>query len=132
MDVHEHHRRDGQFGSHGTASLRQDIVNSLNASPRAAAYWIYPVAADPSWWGRSVSASMDARTTTTDLVPMLVLGLLVGSFLNVLVYRLPIMLERQWQREAQEMLELPITPHERFDLWLPASRCPHCAQPAGA
>ncbi|MNO62074.1 Type 4 prepilin-like proteins leader peptide-processing enzyme [compost metagenome] len=25
------------------------------------------------------------------------------------------------------MLELPITPHERFDLWLPASRCPHCA-----
>ena len=55
-----------------------------------------------------------------------VLGLLVGSFLNVLVYRLPIMLERQWQREAQEMLELPITPHERFDLWLPASRCPHC------
>ncbi|WGV18595.1 A24 family peptidase [Pseudomonas putida] len=56
-----------------------------------------------------------------------VLGLLVGSFLNVLVYRLPIMLERQWQREAQEMLELPITPHERFDLWLPASRCPHCA-----
>lgn len=37
------------------------------------------------------------------------------------------MLERQWQREAQEMLQLPITPHERFDLWLPASRCPHCA-----
>jgi len=67
------YRRDDRFGSHGAASLRQDIVNSLNASPRAAAYWIYPVAADPSWWGRSVSASMDARTTTTDLVPMLVL-----------------------------------------------------------
>lgn len=55
------------------------------------------------------------------------LGLLVGSFLNVLVYRLPIMLERQWQREAQEVLGLPTTPHERFDLCLPASRCPHCA-----
>ena len=55
------------------------------------------------------------------------LGLLVGSFLNVLVYRLPIMLERQWQREAQEVLGLPVTQHERFDLCLPASRCPHCA-----
>ena len=46
------YRRDDHFGSHGTASLRQDIVNSLNASSSAAAYWIYPVAADPSWWGR--------------------------------------------------------------------------------
>lgn len=54
------------------------------------------------------------------------LGLLVGSFLNVLVYRLPIMLEQQWQREAQEVLGLPTTAQERFDLWLPASRCPHC------
>lgn len=55
-----------------------------------------------------------------------VLGLLVGSFLNVLAYRLPIMLERQWQREAQEVLGLPQAEHERFDLCLPASRCPHC------
>ncbi|HDS1734843.1 A24 family peptidase [Pseudomonas sp. BP8] len=55
------------------------------------------------------------------------LGLLVGSFLNVLVHRLPIMLERQWQREAQEVLELPSVEHERFDLSLPASHCPHCA-----
>lgn len=57
----------------------------------------------------------------------MVLGLLVGSFINVLVYRLPIMLERQWQREAQEVLGLPTTQHARFDLCLPASRCPHCA-----
>ncbi|MEN8641731.1 prepilin peptidase [Pseudomonas sichuanensis] len=55
-----------------------------------------------------------------------VLGLLVGSFLNVLAYRLPIMLERQWQREAQAVLGLPGAAHERFDLCLPASRCPHC------
>ncbi|MBX4378656.1 prepilin peptidase, partial [Mycobacterium tuberculosis] len=58
-----------------------------------------------------------------------VLGLLVGSFLNVLVYRLPIMLERQWQREAQQVLGLPTTQHPRFDLCLPASRCPQCAHP---
>ncbi|MGG5291330.1 prepilin peptidase [Pseudomonas shirazensis] len=54
------------------------------------------------------------------------LGLLVGSFINVLVHRLPVMLERQWQREAQEVLELPIAEHARFDLALPASHCPHC------
>jgi len=60
------------------------------------------------------------------------LGLLVGSFINVVVYRLPIMLERQWQREAQEVLGLPTVAHERFDLCLPASRCPHCAHPIRA
>ncbi|MCG8293306.1 prepilin peptidase [Pseudomonas entomophila] len=61
-----------------------------------------------------------------------VLGLLVGSFLNVLVYRLPLMLERQWQREALEVLGLPQAEHERFDLCLPASRCPHCQRPIRA
>ncbi|MBV4505611.1 A24 family peptidase [Pseudomonas sp. BW13M1] len=61
-----------------------------------------------------------------------VLGLLVGSFLNVLAYRLPLMLERQWQREAQEVLGLPQPEHERFDLCLPASRCPHCQRPIRA
>ncbi|ROL71725.1 A24 family peptidase [Pseudomonas vranovensis] len=58
----------------------------------------------------------------------LLLGLLVGSFLNVLVHRLPIMLERQWQAEAREVLELPSeAPAPRFDLFLPPSQCPHCA-----
>lgn len=55
-----------------------------------------------------------------------VLGLLMGSFLNVLVHRLPIMLERQWQREAQQVLGLPTRQHGRFDLLLPASHCPPC------
>lgn len=55
-----------------------------------------------------------------------VLGLLVGSFLNVLVHRLPVMLERQWQNEAREVLGMPVEAHERFDLCLPASHCPSC------
>jgi len=55
-----------------------------------------------------------------------VLGLLVGSFLNVLVHRLPLMLERQWQNEAREVLGMPVEAHERFDLCLPASHCPGC------
>lgn len=57
------------------------------------------------------------------------LGLLVGSFLNVVVYRTPIMLERQWKREAREILEAADAPEDasaKFNLSVPASRCPHC------
>jgi leader peptidase (prepilin peptidase)/N-methyltransferase len=58
----------------------------------------------------------------------LILGLLVGSFLNVLIYRLPIMMERDWQAQSREMLKLPAEPEEEtFNLILPHSRCPHCA-----
>lgn len=56
-----------------------------------------------------------------------VLGLLVGSFLNVVVYRLPVMLEREWKSQAREVLELPAEePRERFNLLVPDSRCPKC------
>jgi leader peptidase (prepilin peptidase)/N-methyltransferase len=58
----------------------------------------------------------------------LVLGLLVGSFLNVLVYRLPIMMERDWKAQSREMLKLPAAEDgQTFNLILPHSRCPHCA-----
>lgn len=56
----------------------------------------------------------------------LLLGLVVGSFLNVLVHRLPLMLERQWHAEAREALGLPAQPAGRFDLCLPPSHCPRC------
>lgn len=56
-----------------------------------------------------------------------VLGLLIGSFLNVVVYRLPIMMQRDWQSQAREVLELENEePAERFNLLLPDSSCPHC------
>ncbi|WP_397451356.1 prepilin peptidase [Pseudomonas sp. NA-150] len=59
---------------------------------------------------------------------VLVLGLLVGSFLNVVVYRLPVMLDRDWKSQAREMLALPAEPAgDTFNLMLPHSRCPHCA-----
>lgn len=55
------------------------------------------------------------------------LGLLIGSFLNVLIYRLPIMMQREWRIQAREYLELPPEPlGKRFNLLLPHSRCPHC------
>lgn len=56
-----------------------------------------------------------------------VLGLLVGSFLNVVVHRVPLMLKREWQGQAREVLELPPEAQaSRFNLMVPASRCPHC------
>jgi leader peptidase (prepilin peptidase)/N-methyltransferase len=55
-----------------------------------------------------------------------VFGLLVGSFLNVVVYRFPKMLERQWAAECADFLGQPAKQEERFDLFVPRSRCPHC------
>lgn len=58
----------------------------------------------------------------------LVLGLLVGSFLNVVVYRLPKMMIRDWKIQSREMLDLPAEPQpETFNLILPHSRCPYCS-----
>lgn len=57
----------------------------------------------------------------------LLLGLLVGSFLNVVIHRLPIILQRAWATQAREVLELAPAPEEAaFNLLTPASRCPHC------
>lgn len=57
------------------------------------------------------------------------LGLLVGSFLNVVIYRFPKMMERQWAAECAEIsgqsAESPPV-SERFNLLLPPSRCGHC------
>ena len=56
-----------------------------------------------------------------------VFGLLIGSFLNVVVYRLPLMLQRDWQSQAREVLELPAAaPADTFNLILPNSCCPQC------
>jgi leader peptidase (prepilin peptidase)/N-methyltransferase len=68
-----------------------------------------------------------ASSTLAFVFCALILGLLVGSFLNVVVYRLPVMMKRDWQNQAREILELPAEPKgETFNLVLPNSRCPHC------
>lgn len=54
-------------------------------------------------------------------------GLAVGSFLNVVIYRLPIMLDRLWRERAQMTLELePDGETDTIGLVTPRSRCPHC------
>ena len=60
------------------------------------------------------------------------IGLLVGSFLNVVIYRLPIMMQRNWRKECTEYLQIDSidTQHqEPFNLVLPLSRCPNCNTP---
>jgi leader peptidase (prepilin peptidase) / N-methyltransferase len=66
------------------------------------------------------------------------LGLLIGSFLNVVIYRLPIMLEREWRQQCQELLATDghaahsDNPPEVFNLVQPRSRCPDCGAPVRA
>jgi leader peptidase (prepilin peptidase)/N-methyltransferase len=54
------------------------------------------------------------------------LGLLIGSFLNVVIYRLPQMMERQWAAECAELTGEAPQVAEKFNLMVPRSRCPSC------
>jgi leader peptidase (prepilin peptidase)/N-methyltransferase len=66
------------------------------------------------------------------------LGLMIGSFLNVVIYRLPIILERDWRSQATDLLHpsgdasADPTPLERFTLSTPRSACPKCKAPITA
>lgn len=74
-----------------------------------------------------------------DIAVAALFGLLLGSFLNVVVHRLPAMMERQWRAECIAFMAdkgigsvpastdtAPAPPAERFDLIAPRSRCPSC------
>jgi len=60
-------------------------------------------------------------------------GLLIGSFLNVVIYRLPVMMQRDWQQQCRELLHPEDAGNEpaagTFNLIKPDSRCPHCNNP---
>ena len=63
------------------------------------------------------------------VVPLsVILGLLVGSFLNVVIYRVPVMMERGWTLFSKEHLGIELTDEEKqpFSLTRPPSRCPKC------
>jgi leader peptidase (prepilin peptidase)/N-methyltransferase len=55
-----------------------------------------------------------------------ILGLLIGSFLNVVIYRVPKMMTRESENYVAHESGLPLPHPERFNLMLPRSACPHC------
>jgi leader peptidase (prepilin peptidase)/N-methyltransferase len=64
-------------------------------------------------------------------VTALAFGLVIGSFLNVVIYRLPIMMETEWTQQCLELLELEesrsdVSDLPRFNLAIPNSHCPKC------
>ena len=62
-----------------------------------------------------------------------IIGLLVGSFLNVVIYRLPIIMQREWRKDCIEYLQMEAEEEgEPFNLSLPLSRCPCCQSPIKA
>ncbi|HEX4586165.1 MAG TPA: A24 family peptidase [Burkholderiaceae bacterium] len=54
------------------------------------------------------------------------LGLAVGSFLNVVIHRLPRMLQAQWTAQCAEIEGRPAPQTPRYNLWVPGSQCPSC------
>jgi leader peptidase (prepilin peptidase) / N-methyltransferase len=67
-------------------------------------------------------------TVWLEALPIALLGLFIGSFLNVVIYRLPKMLEAQWAAECQQLVnpEQELLDPPRFNLMVPRSACPHC------
>jgi len=62
----------------------------------------------------------------------LVLGLCVGSFLNVVIHRLPLMMEREWTAQCAELRGEVAPDHAPLNLSQPRSRCPACGQAISA
>lgn len=66
----------------------------------------------------------------------LLLGLLIGSFLNVVIYRLPVMMQREWTAQCHELLETTDSDSEEntkpFNLSIPGSHCPQCSHAISA
>jgi leader peptidase (prepilin peptidase)/N-methyltransferase len=60
------------------------------------------------------------------------LGLCVGSFLNVVIHRLPQMMEREWAAQCAELRGEPASTARALTLARPRSRCPACGHPIGA
>ena len=71
---------------------------------------------------------MDAQVAAALLSPFVLalLGLCIGSFLNVVIHRLPMMLERGWKIDSAEMLGVKLDEAEVLTLAKPRSRCPSC------
>ncbi|MGQ0442156.1 MAG: prepilin peptidase [Methylophilaceae bacterium] len=61
-----------------------------------------------------------------------ILGLMLGSFLNVVIHRLPIMMEREWHNNCLELQGKEIPVQSKYSLATPRSACPKCSHPITA
>lgn len=77
--------------------------------------WLTALETEPAWFG----------------LVCLPVGLVIGSFLNVVIYRLPVMMKNEWHTQCRDLLELPhpAQPQTTLNLAFPASHCPHCGTP---
>ncbi|SAL50758.1 prepilin peptidase [Caballeronia sordidicola] len=87
----------------------------------------------PSYQAEFSGRYLDAYGSAFGALPLaaqygfaIVFGLVIGSFLTVVVHRLPIMLERAWRAEAAIESDLEDKPAQRYNLAVPRSACPHC------
>ena len=85
--------------------------------------------APPGHFAASFGAAFGTLPAGVQVAFAIVLGLVIGSFLSVVVHRLPIMLERAWREEVSDATGQPLEDDSlpaRYNLWLPRSACPHC------
>ena len=71
-------------------------------------------------------------SSTAFISSFVVLGMLIGSFLNVVIYRLPKMMEREWHAQSSELNGLPAEILPPYNLVVPRSACPQCGHNIGA
>jgi leader peptidase (prepilin peptidase)/N-methyltransferase len=79
------------------------------------------------------TVSILQQNTAVFVAALFAIGLVVGSFLNVVIHRLPLILERQWQAQCAELVgEAGPAETEQLTLATPRSRCPACKAPIRA
>lgn len=76
--------------------------------------------------GLSEISTLLAQNSTLFIAISVILGLLVGSFLNVVIYRMPKIMEREWHNNCLELQGLEIPEQPKFSISKPRSACPHC------
>ena len=80
-------------------------------------------------------AGVLAESTFLFVAVVFAFCLVIGSFLNVVIHRLPIMMERDWREQCEEITKTAPAhnlPEGRFDLIAPRSQCPSCGNPIKA